>query len=131
MRPSLTTVLTTPLRAVQLVLRAAEDLNAVAERARREPDPIEEIRERIDLVQRELATLIASAQDVNARGHEIVDGGADLTDTAKRLDAKLAVLLGEMPELLDELGTVADTVEPLQGAAEGVGRLTKRLRSRN
>jgi hypothetical protein len=41
-----------PWRAVRLLARAAEDLNAVAERARRDPDPVEQARERLQLKQR-------------------------------------------------------------------------------
>ena len=41
-------VVLAPWRAVRVVARAAEDLNAVAERARRDPDPVEEARERLD-----------------------------------------------------------------------------------
>ena len=37
-----------PWRAVRVVVRAADDLNALAERARRDPDPLDEARARLD-----------------------------------------------------------------------------------
>ena len=139
-----TDILLLPVRGAQLAGRALDDLNALAERARREPDPVEEIRERIDLLLVELAALIVVAR-------EIVEGGDDLHQTTKVLDGHVAeldghaaelvaaarIFTGVLPRLLEGLDTVegleeavetvAETVEPLQGAAERVGRVTSRL----
>ncbi len=67
-----------PWRTVQVIARAADDLNAVAERARRDPDPIEEARERLDALFRELGTLIATIRTVDASAVALGAGGEDL-----------------------------------------------------
>ena len=140
-------------------------MNAIAERARREPDPVEEVRERLDVLIASIATLVAGARELNStgrrvdavaeqivvggrdlvetgdaveqRGAEIVTGGQDLTAVAESLDETLRVFRSALPRLLEGLDTaeqleqavetVADTVEPLQGAAERVGKVTRRL----
>ena len=168
-----------PWRALQIVGRAADDLNAVAERARRDPDPVDEARERLDTLFTELETLIgairtvntsalalaaggqdlllatrelnSTAQTIEAGGrdlrrtgevlddhtHELISGGQDLTAVAKDLAASLRVVRATLPSLIEGLDTVeqleesvekvAETVEPLQGVAKGVGRVTDRL----
>ena len=168
-----------PWRAVRLLARAAEDLNAVAERARRDPDPVEQVRERLDALFTELETLIAGIRKVDASAvalgaggedlllatrslnstaraietggrdlrrtgqvldehtQELITGGQDLTAVAKDLADSLQVLRAALPRLLEGLGsveqleesveTVAETVEPLQGVAKGVGRVSDRL----
>ena len=168
-----------PWRAVRAVARAADDLNAVAERARRDPDPVDEARERVDALFTELETLIAAVRKVDASAvalgaggedlllatrsldstahaietggrelrrtgdvldehtQELIDGGQDLTAVAKDLADSLRVLRVAVPRLLEGLDsveqleesveTVAETVEPLQGVAKGVGRVSDRL----
>jgi hypothetical protein len=172
-------VVLAPWRAVRVVARAAEDLNAVAERARRDPDPVEQARERLDALFTELETLIVAIRRVDAsaialgtggedlllatrsldstarviemggrelrRTGEVLDehtqqlifGGQDLTAVAKDLADSLRVLRAALPRLLEGLDsveqleesveTVAETVEPLQGVAKGVGRVSDRL----
>ena len=171
-----------PWRALRVLARAAEDLNAVAERARRDPDPVEEARERLDALFTELETLIVAIRTVDASAvalgaggedlllatrslnstaraietggrelrrtgevldehtQELITGGRDLTAVAKDLADSLRVLRAALPRLLEGLdsveqleesvGSVAETVEPLQGVAKGVGRVSNRL-SRN
>jgi methyl-accepting chemotaxis protein len=168
-----------PWRAVRVLARAAEDLNALAERARRDPDPVDEARERLDALFTQLETLIAAIRTVDASavalgaggedlllatrelnstartietggrdlwrtgqvldGHtqELIAGGQDLTVVAKELTDSLRVLRAALPRLLEGLDTVeqleesvetvADTVEPLQDVAKGVGRVSARL----
>ena len=159
----LTTLLLAPVRVPSRIVQALDDLATLADRARRDPDPVEEVRERIDALLAEIGTLnrlaaqqlIPVARDVVAVGQDIVDGGAELTEEARgvRLTAREIVLGGEeltlvarllhgdtreliaggerltlvSEDLEDQLETVADTVEPLQGAAERVGRVTRRL----
>jgi DNA repair ATPase RecN len=162
-----TGVLLAPLRAGRQVARAFEDLNTIAERARRDPDPVEEIRARLDTLigavstlNREASALIGATErlrllgaeivsggrdlvetgeGVERRGAEIVTGGQDLTAVAQSLDDTLRVFRAALPRLLQGLDTaeqleeavetVAETVEPLQGAAKRVGRVTRRLGS--
>ena len=172
-------VVLAPWRAVRVLARAAEDLNAVAERARRDPDPVEQARERLDALFTELETLIAGIRKVDASAvalgaggedlllatrslnstaraietggrdlrrtgevldehtQELITGGQDLTAVAKDLADSLRVLRAALPRLLEGLDsveqleesveTVAETVEPLQGVAKGVGRVSDRL----
>jgi hypothetical protein len=176
-------VVLAPWRALRVVARAAEDLNAVAERARRDPDPVEEARERLDALFTELETLIAGIRKVDGsavalaaggedlllatrslnstaraietggRGlrrtgevldehtQQLITGGQDLTAVAKDLADSLRVLRAALPRLLEGLDsveqleesveTVAETVEPLQGVAKGVGRVSDRLSRRS
>ena len=172
-------VVLAPWRAVRVLARAAEDLNAVAERARRDPDPVEQARERLDALFTELKTLIVAIRTVDASAvalgtggedlllatrsldstaraietggrelrrtgevldehtQELITGGRDLTAVAKDLADSLRVLRAALPRLLEGLDsveqleesveTVAETVEPLQGVAKGVGRVSDRL----
>jgi chromosome segregation ATPase len=172
-------VVLAPWRAVRMLARAAEDLNAVADRARRDTDPIEEARERLDSLYAELETLIiaihaveasavalgsggedllhatrslnSTARAIETGGHDLrrtgealdehtqdlTAGGQDLTAVAKDLAHSLRVLRAAFPRLLEGLDsveqleesveTVAETVEPLQGVAKGVGRVSDRL----
>ena len=172
MSPALLGIALAPLRAVQVIGRAAEDLNAVAERARRDPDPVEEARERLDALLAQLETLVAAigkvdasavvlsaggedllvaTRDLNATaraietggrdlqrtgevldGHtqELIAGGKDLTAVAKDLSGSLRVVKAALPDLEDSVETVAETIEPLQGVAKGVGRVSDRLSRR-
>ncbi|MCW3041103.1 MAG: hypothetical protein JWM31_3008 [Solirubrobacterales bacterium] len=146
-----------PWRAARLAVRAAEDLNAIAERARRDPDPAELILEQLLGLRRELTRITAVGEGVVATGQTLITGGADLNRTAERLDGQATELIVGgadltatakeidavmqqfrlvLPQLLSAVSTVedleeaagkvADTVEPLQGVARGVGRLTGR-----
>jgi len=175
-----------PIRVPLRVARALDDLTVLADRARTEPDPVEEVRVRLDallmeltalnLVAREIVEggrdltdtakrvdltgrdltdtarqvdvtgrlihdggkdLEAAARGVEARGVEIRDGGEDLTQVATRLEIDMRALLSALPKILSAVDvveelegaveTVAETIEPLQGTAERVGRVTKRL----
>lgn len=168
-----------PWRAVRGVIRAADDLHTLAERARRDPDPLDEARERLDrltarlesligvgrsldgnaasidtgatalvAVARELLgtsrTIVTGGEDLRRTGEtldahtqELIAGGGDLTGVAQELAASLRVFRAALPrvlaglhsveELEDSVGTVAETVEPLQGLTQGVGRVSQRL----
>lgn len=172
-----------PWRVVRVLARAAEDLNAVAERARRTPDPVEEARERLDALFTQLETLTGAVWKVNASAlalgaggeelvlathelnstartietggrelrhtgdaldnhtQELIAGGQDLTAVAKDLADSLRVVRASLPRLLerlesveqleDSVETVAETIEPLQGVAKGVGRVSDRLSGRS
>jgi methyl-accepting chemotaxis protein len=182
-----------PVRVPLRLVRALDDLGSLAERARREPDPVEEVRDRLDLVAVELAQVIdvaravagggselarvaaglhasvvelidaaralgAVAEALDATGRrvsdggedlavvarrlsgqtsELIDGGSDLTAVSERIAADLGAFRAVLPQVMEgletvdrlegEVETVAETIEPLQGAAERVGRVTKRL----
>ena len=120
-------VVRAPVGAVRAVIRAADDLHELAERARRDPDPVEEVRGRLD-------ALLEVTRSLNATAETIVTGGDDLRRTGEKLDAHTQELISGGRELTevakdveDSVETVADTVEPLQGVARGVGRVQRRL----
>ena len=179
-------LLLAPVRVPLRVGRALDDLAALADRARRDPDPVAEVSDRIDALLAELATLNALAAELlptavalDATAREIVDGGAELTaearalrqvareirdggtelthearalrgvsieirdggerltEVSQALELHLRTFHAALPRLLQGLDTVeeleeavetvADTVEPLQGAAARVGRVTQRF----
>ena len=170
---------TAPWRAAQAVIRAGDDLHTLAERARRDPDPVDEARERLDRLGGQLESLISVARSLDASAasidsgaaallevtralhgtartivtggedlrrtgealdahtQEIIGGGEELTAVAEELAGSLRVFRGALPQVLeglhsveeleDSVGTVAETVEPLQGLTQGVGRVSQRL----
>ena len=137
-------LLLAPVRAVRAVARAADDLNAIAERARREPDPVEELQVQLDQLLAVAQTIVTGGEDLRQTGEkldghaaELIDGGADLTDTAKLIESHLRVFRAALPRIMETLGvveqledaveTVADTIEPLQDVTNGVGRVARRL----
>jgi hypothetical protein len=167
-----TDLLRLALLGPRLVLRALNDLNTIAENARRQPDAVDEIKARLDALLLEATAVRAIASDVVARadaldliahelvtdaheilsaaaalqqtggvldGHstQIIERGEDLIVLSRSLDETLTVFRQHLPRVLRALDTVeeledaaetmADTMEPLQGAAERVGRITKRL----
>src|SRR4051812_26870507 len=162
---SVSDVLLAPWRIPVRVVRALDDLAALADRARRDPDPVDVVRERLDALLLELAAAVVAIQDatgaairvdatghmihdggqdlleaterVDQRGRQIVDGGARLTEVSQELERHMRVFRAALPRLLegldtveeleDAVETVADTVEPLQGAAQRVGRVTQRF----
>ena len=154
-----------PIRLPVRLAKALDDLTVLADRARRDPDPVEEVRERLDRLLSELHVVLEVAQviarvgenlDVTGRQivvggrdltltaktlerdtRELIDGGAELTEVSRRIETDLQAFRALLPRIVDALDTVerledgmetvTDTVEPLQGAAERVGRVTRRL----
>ena len=189
----LTALVLAPIRVPMRLARALDDLAVLAERARREPDLIEQLRTRVDTLLVELARLVEvgeaivsggndltvetrganrlmhelidgardlqrtglaldgtgrelhdGGQDLleqtralDAEGRELIDGGDRLRQVSEQLEQHLRVFRAALPRVLDGLDTVesiegkietvAETVEPLQGAAERVGRVSRRL----
>ena len=190
---NLTALVLAPIRVPMRLARALDDLAVLAERARREPDPVEQVRTRVDTLLVELARLveigeaivqggsdltvetrganrlmhelIGGARDLqrtgvaldgtgrqlhgggqdlleetralDAEGRELIDGGDRLRQVSEQLEQHLRVCRAALPRVMDGLDTVesiegkietvAETVEPLQGAAERVGRVSRRL----
>ena len=189
----LTALVLAPIRVPMRLARALDDLAVLAERARREPDLIEQLRTRVDTLLVELARLVEvgeaivsggndltvetrganrlmhelidgardlqrtglaldgtgrelhdGGQDLleqtralDAEGRELIDGGDRLRQVSEQLEQHLRVCRAALPRVMDGLDTVesiegkietvAETVEPLQGAAERVGRVSRRL----
>ena len=127
----LKTLLLAPILIPVRTVRLLDDVNALAERARRDPDPVEEVRWRLDALLAELAEVIDVARDVTVVGRDvhivaeaIVDGGAELTATAKVIDQTMlrmlhtARVLERTAEQLDSTGTaIHDGGEDLNGTA--------------
>lgn len=85
-------LLLAPIRVPMRVGQALDDLATLADRARRDPDPVDQVRERIDALLAEIATLnalvaqlVPVAVRLDGTGREIVDGGAELTQVARAL----------------------------------------------
>src|SRR4051794_39990208 len=146
-------VLLAPWRIPARVVRALDDLAALAERARRDPDPVEQVRERLDALLLELGAAVVAIQDatgaavrldatghmihdggqdllqatksVDGAGREIVDGGARLTEVTEELERHLRVFRAALPRLLQGL----DTVEELENAVETVADTVEPLQA--
>ncbi len=182
----LSSILLAPVRVPLRIGQALDDLATIADHARRSPDPVEEVRDRVDAVIEQIATLNALAAELlpvaagiiavgrvivdggaeltteakllnlvsreivlggedltavarilDADTRELIDGGEDLTEVSKLLESHLRTFRAALPRMLEGLDTVeeleaavetvAETVEPLQGAAERVGRVTQRF----
>lgn len=107
--------------------------------------------ERAQVLDDAASALVAEAQEIIVGGRslrhtgdtldghaqEIIAGGQDLVAVGASLDETLLIFRQYLPRLLGALGTVeqledsaetmAETLQPLQGAAERVGKVTKRL----
>jgi hypothetical protein len=102
---------------------------------------LRQVVERLELVGREIVVggseLTEATKTQERRTRELIDGGEDLTEVSRQLEADLQVFRAVVPRILraldtvdrleGEVETVAETIEPLQGAAERVGRVTRRL----
>lgn len=114
---------------VELALRALDDLNALAEAARRLPPP-EEVLDRLSEAQHQLEALLAvqaSAVEVQGRLAELE---ARLLARMETLEEKLPSterVVAAVDELRESLGTLATTAEPIQGAAESIARVAERV----
>jgi methyl-accepting chemotaxis protein len=130
-----------PRMPARLALRALDDLHALASVARREPHPVDALREELREAVAEIRELNRRAARVADRAREVVDGGAGLTDAAERIDERLEHMEPMLRSLdritptltrglgaIDSLEDSVETVGPLQGAAEGVGKVARRLR---
>jgi chromosome segregation ATPase len=130
-------VVLAPWRAGRVIARAAQDLNALAERARRDPDPVEEARKRLDSLFAELETLIVAVRAVEAStlalgsggealllatrsldstARSIETGGRDLRRTGEVLDERTQELVGGGQDLTAVAKDLADSLRVLRVA---------------
>src|SRR5436305_1878205 len=84
------TALLNPMTVARLVLRALDDLGALADIARRDPHPMDELTERVDGVRADLEALLLVTRGVQASAQEIIVGGDDLRRTGDSLDGTAA-----------------------------------------
>jgi hypothetical protein len=114
-------VLTLLLAPPQLLLRALDDLHRIADAAESMERSVKPLEDDID-------GLREAFEGSNVRLGEIREA---FTPQLAALHAELlslrAQLSGQIAGMEDHLSEVADTVEPLQGAAERVGRAVERL----
>ena len=91
-----------------MLARAADDLNAVAERARREPDPVDEARARLGALSTQPEALIRTARSRDATAVALGAGGEDLLAATRELKVTARTIetggrdLWNTGEVLDE-----------------------------
>ena len=73
-------ILRAPWDVTRRVLQALDDLAALADRARRDPDPVQEARERLD-------ALLVEARAILALGGELSSQASHVTDAHDRCSA--------------------------------------------
>jgi methyl-accepting chemotaxis protein len=130
--------LTAELKEVRAI---AERIDAALPHALAAVTALTRVAESVDVTGQQIVVgggdLTEATRTQEHRTRELIDGGAELTAVSKRLEDDLEVFVAVLPRILqaldtvdrleEEVETVADTIEPLQGAAERVGRVTKRL----
>ena len=149
----LASIVLAPVRVPVRIAQALDDLATLADRAREDPQPAEQVRDRIDLLLEELRelnalarSLIRTAQAVDVTGRDIVTGGQELTAVTKAVDvtgrdiveggqdleqvsrviaADLEAFRAALPRLLQGL----DTVEELEEAVETVADTVEPLQA--
>lgn len=86
------------------------------------------------------AELTAVGRSLDVHTVALLDGGADLTAVGRQLEASLLVFRQALPRVLEGIDTVeeleqtaetvVESVEPIAGVAQRVGRVTDRLTRR-
>jgi methyl-accepting chemotaxis protein len=129
------------LAPLRLGARALEDLHRVAVALEAAAGAGPKVDARVRRLEGRIDHLERAADALNAVAREIVTGGDDLRrsadalrETSERLHDGGQDLLGatrvqarRTGEMVGEAETIADTLEPLQDAAERVGRISERL----
>jgi methyl-accepting chemotaxis protein len=151
----LTSILLAPVQLPLRAVRGIEELTAELRQVRAIAEHIDgllpatleaitlltRVAESVDVTGQQIivggADLTDATRTQERRTRELIDGGEELTEVSKQLEADLQIIRAALPRILraldtvdrleEEVETVADTIEPLQGAAERVGRVTRRL----
>lgn len=66
-------VVRTPVDVACRIVQALDDLAALADRARRDPDPVQEARERLDALLVEMRAMLALLVDLRGEAHELTE----------------------------------------------------------
>lgn len=127
----------------RLVIRAFDDLHAIALAARAVPDAVEILSEivvvarRLEALDRRAAEVLERIDDVvaiakriealDARAAAVLDRLASVDARAADVQALVDRLLISSDALGAAAGTLAQAVEPLQGVTERLGRVAERL----
>lgn len=112
---------------VRLMGRAFDDLHAIAQAAAAVPGierRLAELRKEIEDLPEHVDGLRDAFEGSNREVHGVGERMEPLTDEVRRLRTDVSPKLDGMQE---ELSDVADVVEPLEPAAERLGRLADRL----
>ncbi len=104
-----------PVRIPQRLLRLLDDINVIAEHSGRDPDPVEEVRDRVDLVIAELALVAGMAK-------EVVDGGAELAKVARDMHATMAGVLEVAGALVPVTAALLQTSEQIVVGGDDLNR---------
>jgi methyl-accepting chemotaxis protein len=116
-----------PWRTVRVIGRAANDLNAVAERARRHPDPVDEARERLDAFSDQLETLVGAVRAVHASALVLAAGGQDLLLATRELNATAQTIESGGRDLRHTGEALDGHTEELIAGGEDLTAVTKEL----
>jgi methyl-accepting chemotaxis protein len=129
------------LAELRQVTEVGRSLNAALQVTIEVAEVLSRLGENLDVTGQQI---VVGGRDLNLTGkqldretRELIDGGAELTEVARRIELDLQAFRALLPRVVDaldtverlegEVETVAGTMEPLQGAAERVGRVTQRL----
>jgi len=107
----------------RMVMRALDDLHAVAQAARALPDIEARILARVGEIQEQFDQALEIGRALEGRGGELKTLG-DRLDAHATAFLELATGLDEMNRSAEAMAAVA---EPLHGAAERLGRIVDRL----
>jgi len=106
-----TSLLLAPVRVPLRLAKALDDLSVIAAHAGRDPDPVEEVRDRFDLALAELAMVAGMAK-------EVVEGGAELTQVARGVHATLFELLEVARVLVPITAALQVTAEQIRDGGQ-------------
>lgn len=118
-------MLALPLRAAGKLVCAIDGLHTLAERARRDPDPVDEARERLDKLGAQLDPLLSVARSLDGNAASIETAAAALLEVTRELhETSCTIVTGA--EDLCRTGEVLDahTQEIISGGKDltAVGR---------
>jgi hypothetical protein len=116
----LTSLLLAPVRLPLRLIKLADDIGVIAEHSGRDPDPVEEVRDRFDLALAELAMVAGMAK-------EIVEGGAELTQVARHTHATMYELLELGRALLPVVAALEVTGERIKLGGEDLNQTGRTL----
>ena len=116
----LTSIVLAPVRVPMRIAQALDDLATLAEKARQDPDPVDQARERVDLLIIELA-------EATRQIRELIDGGAELTQVARGTHATMFELLQAARALLPTTLALDSTGMRLHDGGEELTATAKQL----
>ena len=120
-------VLRTPVDATRRVLQALDDLAALADRARRDPDPVQEARERLDALLVETRAILALLGGLHSQAHELTEA----TQAVQRLVAdalpRIEALTGASERLEASAGRVLGAEQALVESSREIDAQTRAL----